>query len=467
MRKSLLKRFFPSPFGPLYDEARLLPEIRNSLRFVILGNLCGNIFGTITTGSTLTGYAGMLGANDFIFGVLTSIPFLGTIMQIPAAYIVSKTLRRKELMLLYGTISRILWILIGLVPLFMPVHPAWLRIWSVIFLVGISSVSSSFINVSFNSWLADLIPIRIRGRWLSGRDRIISVVGISTGLLIAHLLDTSEGFTGYTIVLVMGGIIGALDMLCFSRVPDVPMKKGKDVKYSSVIKDLFADKPFTSFMVFWTLWCLTSNFAGPFFVRYALGPIGLNFLQVTLCGQVAVAVVTVLLISKWGKVIDRYGSKPTLWVSCIATSFVPGIMAFSQPGSFWTFLLFNTLGSAVWIAANLAAQNMLLSLSPAGQRPSYIAIFSCFTSIAGSFLGVLMGGAFLQWMPEIINISPAFDQYKIVFVIGLFSRLFVVLALVPGLTNDSDATITDMKNDFLGAMKRIRYSLTQKGRRIR
>ena len=454
MRREFFKRFFPSTFRPLYTEAQLLPEIRNSLRFVILGNLCGNIFGTITTGSTLTGYAGMLGANDFIFGVLTAIPFLGTIMQVPAAYIVSKTLKRKEYMLLYGSISRVLWIIIGLVPVFLPVSPHWLRIWSVIFLIGISSISGSFINVSFTSWLADLIPLRIRGRWLSGRDRLISVVGISTGLLIAYILDTSEGFTGYTIVLVLGGVIGVLDMVFFSRVPHVPMKKSVDIKYSSVIKDLFADKPFMRFMIFWTLWCLTSNFAGPFFARYALGPIGLNFLQVTLCGQVAVAVVTVLLISKWGRVIDRYGSKPTMWLTCIATSFIPAIMAFSTPGSFWTYLLFNSLGSAVWIAANLAAQNMLLSMSPAGQRPSYIAIFSCFTSIAGSFLGVLLGGAFLQWLPDIVNISPAFDQYKILFVIATFSRLAVVLALIPGLTNDSDASFDDMKRDFSLAAKR-------------
>ncbi|MGI5900161.1 MAG: MFS transporter [Christensenellales bacterium] len=454
MRTMFLKRFFRSPFIPLYDEARLAPDIRRGLRFVILGNLCGNLFATITTGATLTGYAGMLGANDFVFGVLTAIPFLGTIAQIPAAYIVSKTQKRREYMLRYGAFARLLWVIIGLIPLIIPEARPALRLWSVIFLAGISSISSSFINVSFTSWLADLLPIRMRGRWLSGRDRIISVVGITIGLISAQILDMASGFTGYVIVLVMGGIFGLMDMAFITKVPDVPMKKRADIKYSQVLKSFFADKPFFRFTVFWTLWCFTSNFAGPYYNRYALGPLGLSFMQVTLYGQVAAAIMTVLLISKWGRVIDRYGSKPTLWVSCVATSFIPVIMVFSQPGSFWTFLLFNAIGSAFWIAANLAAHNLLLSLSPPDQRPSYIAIFSCFNSIAGSFLGILLGGATLEWMPDIFAAGAFWDKYKVIFMIGFLSRLAATLACMPGISNDSEGSIADMKEDFLLAARR-------------
>jgi MFS family permease len=454
MRKIFLKKLFRSPFLPLYNDAQLLPEIRRGLRFVILGNLCGNIFATITTGATLTGYAAMLGANDFVFGVLTAIPFLGTIAQIPAAYIVIKTRKRREYMLRFGVISRLLWVVVGLVPLIVPQSQPALRLWSVIFLVGMSSLSGSFINVSFTSWLADLLPIRIRGRWLSSRDRIISAASMTMGLLTAQILDAASGFTGYVIVLVMGGILGFMDMAFVAKVPDVPMKKRPEIKYSRVIKDLFSDKPFFHFTVFWTLWCFTSNFAGPYINRYALGPLGLSFMQVTLYGQVASALVTILLISKWGRVIDRYGSKPTLWVSCIATAFVPGIMVFSQPGSFWTYLLFNAIGSAFWIASNLAAHNLLLSLSPPDQRPSYIAIFSCFNSIAGSFLGILLGGAFLEWMPDAFAASAFWDKYKIVFAIGVFTRLAATLACMPGLSNDSEGSLAEMKNDFLLAAGR-------------
>ncbi len=458
MRTNYLKRIFHSPFFHLYDEARLLPEIRKGLRFVILGNLCGNLFGTITTGATLTGYAGMLGANDFVFGVLTAMPFLGTIAQLPAAYIVSKTQKRKEYLLIYGITARLLWVIIGLVPLIIPEALPSLRLWSVIFLVGISSISSSFINVSFTSWLADLLPIRIRGRWLSGRDRIISVVGISIGLATAQILDSVSGFTGYVVVLVVGGIFGLIDMAFISKVPDVPIKKRPDIKFFGVLKSFFADKPFFRFTVFWTLWCFTANFAGPYINRYALGPLGLSFMQVTLYGQVAAALVTILLISKWGRVIDRYGSKPALWVSCLATSLVPGIMVFSQPGSFWSFLLYNAVGAAFWIASNLAAHNLLLSLSPPDQRPSYIAIFTCFNSIAGSFLGILLGGAFLEWMPDIFAAGAFWDKYKVVFTIGVCTRLAATLVCMPGISNDSEASLDDMKSDFfLAAGRRLAF----------
>ena len=176
-----------SPFTTLYDEVGMLPEIRRSILFMIFGNLFGNLFGTVTGSSALTGLAGDLGANDFIFGVLTAIPLFGTLMQLPAALLVSRTKKRKTYMLTFGLVSRALWILVGFVPFWIPVQPGWLRIWSLIFLVGLSSLGGSFINVCFTPWMADLVPISIRGRWLSARDRIISVIAVAVEIGRAHV----------------------------------------------------------------------------------------------------------------------------------------------------------------------------------------------------------------------------------------------------------------------------------------
>lgn len=463
--KQVLKRAFKSPFTPLYDEAGLSAQWRRGLLFVIMGNLCGNIFATITTGSSLAGYAGALGANDFVFGVLTAIPFIGTLMQLPASILVSKTGKRKKYLLTYGVVSRSMWIIVGLVPYFVPVSPDWLRLWSVIFLVCIASVGGSFINVSFTPWLADLVPIRIRGRWISCRDRIISVIGIAVGLLTALVLDNVPGYPGYTIVFVFGGVMGVLDMLAFLGVKEESGNTGNKLQFFTVLKQVVRDKPFFRFMLFWTAWCFTSNLGGPYINRYALGPLGLSFVEVTLFGQVAAALVTVLVISHWGRIIDHYGSKPTLWISCMVTALTPGILLFSTPGSPVTLLLYNVIGAAFWSAANLTATNMQLSCSPDKERPTYVAIFSCVASIAGAFCGVLIGGAVLQSLPGLLesaNITwngAAPDQYKIIFTICMITRLAVVLLLVPSLTNDRDSSMSELISDLRDRVRTLRSQL--------
>lgn len=447
-----------SPFTTLYDEVGMLPEIRRSILFMIFGNLFGNLFGTVTGSSALTGLAGDLGANDFIFGVLTAIPLFGTLMQLPAALLVSRTKKRKTYMLTFGLVSRALWILVGFVPFWIPVQPGWLRIWSLIFLVGLSSLGGSFINVCFTPWMADLVPISIRGRWLSARDRIISVIAVAIGLLTARLLDTLPGYDGYRLVFMLGGIFGVFDMLCFIGVKNVPMHTEGSTRAWDVFKQMLSDKPFFQFLLFWTLWAFTSNMAGPYFVRYALGTLELSFLQVTLASQVTAAVATVLAISRWGHLMDRFGNKPVMWISSLVTALTPLIMLFSVKGSPVTLFLFHAIGASFWCATNMGAMNILLGITPAGQRPTYVALFSAITSIAGSFLGVLTGGALLQGIQDTVAATGMTilgwvpNHYAIVFVLAVILRVTVVLLFVPKLTNDKAFTYRDMQKSIVQKM---------------
>jgi MFS family permease len=455
---SMLKKLLRSPFTALFDEAQLLPEIRRSILFMIMGNMCGNLFNVIAAGTALTGLAGKLGANDFLFGVLTAIPFFGTLLQIPAAILVSRTKKRKKYMLTFGTLSRALWILMGLVPWIVPMQPAWLRIWTVIFLVGVSSVGGSFINVCFTPWMADLVPVTIRGRWMSLRERIGSVLAVSMGLLSAYLLDTLPGYSGYALVFVLGGTFGVLDMFCFIGVKNVPMKTASDVSLSSVLRQMHMDKPFFRFLLFWTLWSLSSNMANPFFARFALGPLQLSFMQITLAGQVTASVATVLFIPRWGRLMDRYGYKPIMWAACLVTASAPAIWLFSTPGSALTMFLFNAVGASFWCAVNLGALNTLLALSPAQHRPSYIAVFSAVTSIAGAFTGVLLGGMLLQGIQDYVayNKVTVFgavpDHYRIVFVLAMGLRIATVLVFLPKIENNKAATFADMRRDFFNRL---------------
>ncbi len=456
------RKGFRSPFQAMYDEAGLSGSIRRSLIMMILGNLFGNLWSTITSsGPALTGLAAELGANDFIYGLLTAIPFIGNVMQIPAALLVSKTHKRKKYMLLYGTISRFVWILIGFVPFIIPMEIARLRIWAIVFLVGINSSFGSFINVCWTPWMADLVPIGIRGRWLSTRDRIISVISLSTGIFTAYLLDIIPGFMGYAIVLAFGGILGMADMLCFIGVENVPMKSEPNKSFKEVYKSIFSDKPFMGFLVFWTLWCFASNISGSFFTRYALGNLALSNTEVTIAGNVASSIITMLIVPFWGRKLDKFGHKPIFWTLGLISAVTPLIWLFATPNSMWVMLIYNIVANAFLCAVNLAAQTSLLAYATEELRPSYIALYSCITSIVGSFLGTFLGGAILQGLQDyfvannVIWFGSIPDHYKIVFVLSVILRLIVILVFVPKITNNREYGMRDLEKEFIANVKNL------------
>ena len=68
--KVFRKKKGPGALSLLYDEARLEPSVRKGLNWIMGGNLCGNLHGTICGGGTaaMVGLAGLLGAGDMEFG---------------------------------------------------------------------------------------------------------------------------------------------------------------------------------------------------------------------------------------------------------------------------------------------------------------------------------------------------------------------------------------------------------------
>ena len=456
------------PFENIFNEASLLPKIRRSIYLMTMGNTFGTLWGVVTASgsSSLTGYAQYLGAGDFVFGILTAIPLAAALLQIPFATLVSRTQKRKKYMMTYGLISRILWLAIGLVPYFMPHNPDWLRLWTVIFLIGISSAFGSFINVCWLPWMADLVPQDIRGRWISKRDGIINTASVTMGLIVAGILDNMPGRSGYTAVILAASVLGMLDMVCFFFMEEVYKTPPLQLKIIPVCKQILRNKPFLKFMLFWTAWSFTANMSGAYLARYAITEMGLTFMSFTLCGQVAAAAVTVLIVSYWGRLHDHFGTKPVLWVSCIVASLTPLFYLLSTPGSIWPTLLHNVIGAAFWCGANVAATSLQLSASPDDQRPSYVAFFSCFTSLLGSFLGILSGGAILEGINSSIVLSGIIhDRYKFMIAVSVFLRISAVLLLVPALHNTSDYTTSDMFREL-----RYRFKLwrdTMKYRRYR
>ena len=449
----------PSSLSLLYDEFQLPKAIRRSLNLILLANLFGNLHGIVCGGGTtaMVGLANELHAGDLAFGFINGIPQAAALLQIPFSMLVNRTHRRKRYMLTIGLFSRALWILFGLIPLIVPADPAWLPLWTLVFLLGLSACCGSVINVCWLPWFSDLAPSRLRGRWFSFRDMLVAGFNLAFGLLVAWMLDALPVYNRYIIVFALGGFLGMLDMLCFGLCKEQYSDAPRRLHFRAVLKSIRKNKPFCRLVVMWTAWCFASNLTAPYLGRYSINEMGLSFLQMTVFGTAAAAVSTILVMSRWGKALNRYGCRSVMLVSACAASLTDAFYLLSAPGSIWPVLLRNFFGAACWSGCNLSANSMQLSASPDEARPSYIAVFACITSLAGVAVGTLCGGALLEaW--ENAGMFPAGpDRLQVLVILGAVLRLLVTFLLVPPLKNDRDGTPGQLLSDLLASLKRFRF----------
>ncbi|MBQ8073370.1 MAG: MFS transporter [Clostridia bacterium] len=444
------------PLLQLYAEAGLPRAIRRSLSLILLGNIFGNLHGIICGGGTtaMIGLANQLRAGDLAFGVLNGIPQAAALLQIPFSLLVNRTHQRKKYMLTLGLFSRALWLLFGLIPLIVPTDPAWLPLWTLIFLLGISSCCSAVINVCWFPWFSDLAPNEIRGRWLSIRDMIVAVCNLAFGLLVARLLDTLPLDRRYVIIFLIGGLVGMLDMLCFGFCEEKYTAPARKLRLGGMLREVLQNRPFLRLIIMWTAWCFTSNMCGPYLARYSVNDMELSFTQMMIFSTAAASVATVLVMNRWGKALNQFGCRSVMLVAGIAASVTDGFYLLSVPGSVWPVLLRNFFGAMFWSACNLTANSMQLSASPDETRPAYIAVFACVTSLAGVTLGTLTGGSLLEWWEGAGMFTGGFDRMKALILLSVALRLAVALFLVPPLRNDRDGTPAQLlRSIFMGKRK--------------
>lgn len=432
-----------SPYAPiqrLYDEANMPFNIRRSLNFILIGNILGTVHGNICGSGTtaMIGLATELGANDMIFGILSSIPQIAALTQLPFSVLVNRTHKRKQYMMTMGIFSRVLWLFFGLIPYIIPMASAMVQLWSIIFLLGISSIFSSVIAVSWFPWLSDLTPLSIRGRWLSIRESFLAAASMLIGLVVAFVLDTLPVETRYVIIFIIGGIAGILDMVAFAFADDIYSAPPQKQSLFKAFGDVLKNKPFVTLTIMWTAWCFTANLSGVFMTPYSMNEMGLSFMQITIFSTIAAAIVTIIVMPKWGSMIDRFGCRNVMTITCIVASMTPLFYLLARPGSIWPTLLHNAIGAMFWSGANLTCSNMQLISSPNESRPTHLAVFSCVTAMGGGMLGSLAGGALLESMHSVNMFTGMIDRYQALFILSVVLRLSFVLFFVPKLTQDSE-----------------------------
>jgi MFS family permease len=385
-----------------------------------------------------------LGAGEFAFGLISALPVLASLLQLPVSFLVQKNGKYKQFFMAGGVIQRVSWFVMAFIPYFIPVGES--RLWMLIVLVTLAAMGGSFVSITHMSLMAAVVPIDIRGRYITTRQRVATAVSLAAGLCIAFILDHAPGFTGYTIVFAVGGVMGLTDILMYSKYKFPIPKNPEGSAFLKGVKQCFTSVKTRNFLLFWVLWSFVVNLSAPFFGKYAIDKLDLSYISIILFGQITANILTLLIVSRWGVFIDRYGGAPLMMISGLFSTVTIAVWLFAVPGSIWPLFLFHFFGGIFWCANEACMVNMQFSHTPENGRAVALAVYAVLTSIAIAS-AFIAGGALLEALSPVMEragrvfLGTPFDHYKLTFCFTMALRLAVLAVFLPRVWNEKGLTL--------------------------
>jgi len=383
-----------------------LPQsvLERGLGAVVRDGITSQIKMTLTESIFLIAFAVALGASNSVVGLLAAIPPLAQFLQIPSILLVERTRIRRRVCAVASVLSRSSIVLMVLIPVLSPGVSGLLLLVIGVTLHAVFNAASA---AAWNSWMKDLIPEEILGRFFSKRLAVQALVGIlftlGAGFFIDWWLLLEPGTVlPYSIVFLVGMIAGLIGVYFIYTIPEPQMTLDTPADgFSGRLRRPFKEENFGRLMLFSASWSFAVTLVGPFFTVYLLQVIGYPIYVVTAL-SVLTQITSMLFYQWWGRLSDRFSNKAVLRVTTpvYVVGIVLWIFATAPEPHILTLPLLAVIHVMLGLSAaavNLAHGNLALKLAPKGDSTSYLASWSISNSIA-AILAPLAGGIIADFL---------------------------------------------------------------------
>jgi MFS family permease len=374
-------------------------RLRRSLRACTAEGLFAEIVSACAGSAILTGWAIHLHAGALLTGLVVALPQMAQLVQVPAAWSTAWLGHRRAAVALVAASRQVLLPLAAL-PFFGLSEHAGRAV--LIAVAAASALLGVLGNNAWVTWMGELVPRRIRGRYFGARTGLCTITGAAASAAVGLGLDwaRARGLTGVALgaLAFCACASGVVTTLLMMRQHDPAPAAERPAPTLAGALAPFRDPAVRGLLRYVVLWNLAVGAATSFFALHMLKNLHMGFALVALHGA-AVATARVLAAPLWGRLVDRLGARPVLIACAFGVSCVPLIWLFVTPTFLWPLALDAVLAGVLWGGHNLAMFVLPLSATPARGRPSYIAAIAA----AGGFtftLATAGAGALAQRLPE-------------------------------------------------------------------
>ena len=323
-------------------------------KLFIAEGCCANGVVTLTTGAFLSGYAGYLGADDSLNGIIGSVPVLLCTLQMFSSVVL------------------------------------------------VAHFFGAFIGTGTGSWLLSLVPENIRGTYLGRKDAFAfaftTVLSLVCGRVLDWMRSSHQDLTGYYIIGLIVLSTAFTDFWCLSSIREPVSEPHRRSLKAAVIDPLF-DSEYRKIIGLYMFWNLALQVAGPFFSVYMVTGLSLDYTYITFLGLIASSV-RVVAACFWGRLADATSWLHAARCSMLLLGFVHTSWLFMTPSTCLILQpVLQALSGAAWGGIAIAVFSLQYQYAPADKRVSYVSANSSYAGLCG-FFATLLGASLLKILPE-------------------------------------------------------------------
>ena len=403
------------------DSTHKKHQVRKSLKFSVLdGSAYAAMLGL--TGNYIGPLALELKATTAQIGLLASIPSLTmALSQLAAPHLLERAGSRKGLILPMVFLHAVMFIPILLVPFLFHTSQVW---WLIVF-VTVNVVLGAISNPAWGSMMADLVPIRLRGRYFGSRGSITGFITLVFFFIASGILTLFTGiniFAGYAILFSGATVFRLLSLYFISRQYE-PARVVSKENGPSLLKLMsqVGSSNLGKFILYVALIDFCVSISSPFFTVYMLRDLHFSYITFAIISSSS-AIASLLFLTYWGRRADMAGNIKVIRITTMILPVVPLLWL----GSTNVFYLIaaNIVSGFAWSGYGLSAVNFVYDASEPGGRAKHLAVFYAIDGVA-CCLGALIGGFLAPHLPELFGF-----QLRSLFTVSGVLRAIVVLLLL-------------------------------------
>jgi len=360
-------------------------------RYFYASNLFGSLAGGLVNPFTVL-YALSLGADAALIGVMVSLPpLMTTLTQLLWARVTRLTGRRKPFVVVATLLTSAFWILMGLVQ-----SPTQL-----VALIGAQSLLVSIGAPAATGLLTSLLKEKERGNVISQSNRYAHMGALVGTFVAGPVIDAIGNGLGYRVAFFAAAVTNLLNVLVYNRgMPDARIEASSSsrVKLSAERRDLLL-----RLIAVRSIFTVGVSVAGPYIVVYLVDRYQVSNSAV---GMMAVVsnLMSILTVSRWGRVVDSYGRVLTLSLGSCLASLVPLLVVMG--GNVYLSSTGYVAGGIFWAAVSVSLSAYLMDITQGGDVEGSVALFNAAMGIS-STIGPLLGGAIASFTGDISHIFYA------------------------------------------------------------
>ena len=307
----------------------------------------------------------ILGATDYQVGLISSLPpLVALLMTIPAAILLNRARVQKKLVAISVLLARFMFLLIILV-VYLP--STSFQAWVFLGIIAFISVPNTIANVGWQTLISGIIDESRRGKFFSDRNRLLTLVGLISTLLIGLLMkDATESVIAYQILFALAFSFGLLEVFfLLKQEEDLVETSDEQLKKKSMDWSIFKYSSFVWFLAAALLFNFGWQMAWGLFNIYNIRIAGATIFWISMfsAGSMLMQFLTFPLWKKWA---DRYSNMQVFIWAAIGMATTPFLTVLST--NLYYLTLIQTTSGFFLSGTVLLLFNLLLEQSPEKHR---------------------------------------------------------------------------------------------------